>query len=121
MKFRYDIAPRDGYLLVRCEGTWDAKASRECWQQVLAAFEREGLDRALVDDRDLEVETDTSIDYDHAVFVAETVSGICRKVAVVDTPKNSEPNSFFENVCVNRGLRLRFFADRLSAIEWLLP
>ncbi len=108
-------------MLVRCEGTWNAKASRECWQRVLEELERAGLDRVLVDDRDIELETDTSIDYDHAVFVAETVAGMCRKVAVVDTPKNSEPNSFFENVCVNRGLRLRFFADTVSAVGWLLP
>ena len=40
MKFRYDIVQREGYLLVHCKGTWEAKASRECWQRVLEALDR---------------------------------------------------------------------------------
>ncbi len=106
---------------MRCEGTWDSKTSRECWQQVRQSLEQLGLDRALVDDRDILLETDASTDFEHAVFLVETLGSVCRKLAIIDRAQNDEFNSFFETVCVNRGLRLRFFTDTASAIDWLLP
>ena len=121
MKFRYEILPLEGYLSVRCEGNWDPKASRECWRQVLQSLRQHGTDRVLFDDRDIELETDPNIDFEHAEFVAETLGGVGRKIAIVDKSKNDESNSFFETVCVNRGLRVRFFSDPASALDWLLP
>ncbi len=120
MKFRYEIEPRQGYLSMRCEGPWEPGTSREAWQQLadgLALLEH-GL--ALVDDRAIELETSTSLDFRHASFVADLLSPISRRVAVLDCEENSGANRFFETVCVNRGLRLRFFVEQQAALDWLL-
>ncbi len=120
-KFRYEIVQREGYLLMHCEGTWDHASSRDRWRQLAQSCSRLEVDRALVDDRDLVIETDISTDFEHASFVAKLLRGPCHKLAIVDRYENNAANQFFETVCVNRGLRLRFFSTADDALDWLMP
>ena len=41
-------------------------------------------------------------------------------VIMADTPEGVELASFWEMICRNRGIMVRSFLDRASALEWLL-
>jgi len=41
-------------------------------------------------------------------------------VIVPDAPEGAEIVQFWEMICRNRGIMVRSFADRASALEWLL-
>ena len=50
---------------------------------------------------------------------AEGVVGPTIKIAMLGRPDQRLPDDFFENMTVNRGMRLKIFDDRKKAVAWL--
>jgi hypothetical protein len=120
MNYREIAVDNPDYLHMYCHGCWDVETSKALWQQIAAALAQSNHGRVLIDEREVELETSVSIDFKHASFVAALLSGICRKVAIIDAPENSESSNFFETVCANRSLKLKFFLREEEAIDWLM-
>ena len=59
--------------------------------------------------------------YDLARRVSTTCGGKLIKEAIIlpEIPAQKESAMFWETTCVNRGLQVRIFADRKSALDWL--
>ncbi|MCP4391620.1 MAG: hypothetical protein GY802_25215 [Gammaproteobacteria bacterium] len=108
------------YLHLRCSGVWEMESSKRVWQHIVARLGQLDHGKVLLDEREVELETSVSIDFGQASFVADLARGVCRKAAIVDNTENSESDHFFETVCVNRSLNLKFFLSEHDAIEWLL-
>ena len=98
-----------------------AAASRKNVDDVAALLDAGPHDRVLLDAREVIVETDTVTDYEQASYTAEVLTGRCVKLAILGREEDQQDNDFFETVCQNRGLELRFFLDEAEAIAWLRP
>lgn len=120
MKYREITVDKPDYLHLRCSGVWDPESSKRIWQRIVTRLGQLDHGKLLLDQREIELETSVNIDFGHASFVADLARGVCRKAAIVDIAENSESDRFFETVCVNRSLNLRFFLSEQGAIEWLL-
>ena len=120
MNYREIKPDNPDYLHLRCSGVWDSDSSKLGWQDIADKLKRNGYGKVLLDEREVEMETSVSIDFRHAGFVADLLRGICSKVAIIDVAENSEANAFYETVCVNRILNLKFFLLEEDAIDWLM-
>ncbi len=120
MNYREIELDNPDYLHLHCSGVWDSESTKLGWQDIADRLKQTDYSKVLLDEREVEMETSVSIDFKHAGYVADLLRGICNKVAIVDVAENSEANAFYETVCVNRSLNLRFFLHHQDAIDWLL-
>jgi hypothetical protein len=60
--------------------------------------------------------------YNLASHVSESSNGKSIKEAILlpELPTQKESVLFWETTCLNRGLQVRIFGDRKSALDWLL-
>jgi len=119
MNYREINADNPEYLHLVCSGTWEVESSKLCWQDIAERLKQADYSKALLDEREVELQTSVNVDFSHAGYVADLMRGICSKVAIIDGAENSEANAFYETVCVNRSLNLRFFLNEAEAIDWL--
>lgn len=120
MNYREIALDNPDYLQMRCHGRWDVEASKGLWQQIAVTLAQSNHGKVLIDAREVELETSVSVDFKHAGFVADMMRGICHKIAIIDVAENSESSHFFETVCANRSLKLKFFLREEDAIDWLM-
>ena len=118
-EYREEIIENPDFLHLRSSGRWSVEHSNDSWQRLADLLSKSGVSKVLIDERDLVIDTNTNLDYTHAAFVSDLMARLCRKVALLDIPENSEQNRFFETVCVNRGLNLKFFLREQEAVDWL--
>ena len=85
---------------------------------VITACLKSGATRVLCDERQLMGQLDTLGDYEAAEFVAQHATRVVR-VAIVCPAHLLGDRDFWETVAVNRGLRVRVFADIDLANTWL--
>lgn len=120
MNYREIEQDNPDYLHLHCSGAWDSESTKLGWQDIADRLKQTDCSKLLLDEREVELETSVNIDFSHAGYVADLMRGICSKIAIVDTAEYSEANAFYETVCVNRSLNLRFFLQQQDAIDWLL-
>jgi hypothetical protein len=119
MNYREINKDNPEYLHLVCSGTWEVESSKLCWQDIAERLKQADYSKVLLDEREVELQTSVNVDFSHAGYVADLMRGICSKVAIIDGAENSETNAFYETVCVNRSLNLRFFLNEAEAIDWL--
>ncbi len=120
MDYREIIVDNTEYLHLSCTGSRDIESSKRVWQHIAIRLAQLDHGKVLLDEREVDLKTSISTDFQHASFVAELLRGICNRVAIIDVAENDKSNQFFETVCVNRSLNLRFFLHADHAIEWLV-
>jgi len=83
-----------------------------------------GLNKALIDAGKLEVSAAATFDlYDIAGHYNHGANFQCtRKIAITrpDSAESRKVVDFYETACLNRGLDVKVFEERNSAVEWLL-
>ena len=120
MSIKYNIENKENYLLVEASG-FD-ESLEEVMQYGAAIIQKAvklNTTRVLCDERELEYRLNTIDTFKSAEFIAEQAPSIAR-LGLVCNPKNFEDADFWENVAVNRGLKIKFFTDLEEAKHWVM-
>jgi hypothetical protein len=119
MAIQYSFSTRGQTLLVKASG-WDEdleEVQRFGLAIIAAAVERQ-CQSVLSDERELEYRLNTVDTYAAAVFIAEHAP-LVSQVAIVCRADMARDAGFWEDVAVNRGLRVKMFQDLPAAEAWL--
>jgi hypothetical protein len=121
-KWTMQHLPEYQVLVFACHGTINAKDTHELGIEALAEAARLGVDRVLVDDREMTPEGTTMEFYRTAQTLRAIGMKPSHRVAVVFPPSRpgAEDMHFFETVCFNMGISLRLFGNMESAMVWLV-
>ena len=119
MSYREEIVEKTDFLHIRSFGEWSYEGGEASWRKVAACVTKGKFDKVLIDDRELEATFSTISEFELAGLVVDMLLGENCRIAMVDRPERHEVNGFFENVCVNRGLQMKFFHTEEAALEWL--
>lgn len=76
--------------------------------------------RVLVDARSLRKRFSVTGYYELGTYAVRTARPHSIKVASVAPSQVASPDRFFEDLCVNRGLRYEWFLNGGEAVDWLL-
>ena len=122
MSYKLSFESKGDVIWVRANGTRSFKAVLALSMDVMAACERKGTSKVLIDVRELEGRLSTAESYSIPVhhFPKIREQGHITKAAIVDRLENESTSRFFEDVAVNRGFLLRLFTDTRLANEWLI-
>ncbi|NTV92605.1 MAG: hypothetical protein HGA72_04835 [Chlorobiaceae bacterium] len=85
---------------------------------IIEACIQSGVTRVLCDESDLEYRLGTFDTYRAGEFLSTNAPAVA-KIAIICNPAFLSNANFFENVVVNRRLRLRVFTDIETARNWL--
>jgi hypothetical protein len=107
---------KGNYLLVEKFGVYSFESMLSCLQKVNEYCKQENLSKVFFDLRDIEGTMGTLDRYELGKEVAR-IFGPKIKIAVASDP--NQTNYLAENSAVNRGARLKVFAEVKSAIDWL--
>lgn len=115
------IKLEDGLLYVKTTGRYEqAEQVKATGSAVISKVIEHQSRRILCDERELDYALGTYDIYQSA----QSITDLAPKrglVAIVCKPENLTDAQFFEDVAVNRGLKLRFFTDLHEAKDWLQP
>ncbi len=108
-------------VYVEATGKRDLETVLGITKRTIEICEEKNIQKALVDVRKLEgkLRTSDSFSVPAEHFEKLRYRSVLQQAAVVDLKENIEAYSFFENVAVNRGYRLKFFNSVEEALEWL--
>lgn len=112
-----------GIVVVTYNGRCSGKDFRDATHKRVAIAEKEDSTKTLIDATNLECSSSTTFDvYDIVSREYPSLGSRSEWKMAITTPKSAEAQKqvhFFENACVNRGWRVRQFASRKDAIDWL--
>lgn len=113
---------QEGIVTVKNTGTLtDAEENRNMTADILAAVEKHGVTKCLIDNRDLSLEMKTIDLYDTPKVLGEV--GVPRKyrVAIIisESMQDTKGFRFYETRAINRGFNHRLFTDYETALDWL--
>lgn len=119
---------KEGYLLATVDGEYSMAYAREALSQVLDALGERGIERALVDGRELTGSPVAMERFDFGEFSAAATGAFTRRhpgrpaprIAFVLRTPVLDPERLAETVAVNRGADCRMFDDADAALRWLL-
>ncbi|MBN2280155.1 MAG: hypothetical protein JXQ65_06220 [Candidatus Marinimicrobia bacterium] len=86
---------------------------------LIKAGVKTGLTKALIDERQLIYKLGTVDLYELGEFIAVQAPSFA-KIALVPNENKLEDTLFFEDVVINRGLKLKIFRKMEEAKEWLV-
>lgn len=94
----------------------------EAVAETVRAVREHGVARVLADCRTLAGGHSVFDLYSLASSVADHTAGRSFKEAVIlpDNPRAAELANFWKTTCFNRGLQVRIFSDRETAVAWLV-
>ena len=119
MNYRVETIDHERYLYYVVSGVWDVSESLEVWRDITDRLKGKEKSKALVDERKLEIVTDVSADFSHAQQLTRLLIPVYSRIATLQSDDNIEINRFYETVCVNRGLNIRYFREVQDALDWL--
>jgi len=114
MECRFE--PRSDHLFVEAKGRFDTAAARRFAAEMVAACERNALDRILVDARGLSDPVSVAERHDLGAFLAGM--GAHLRIAVLVVPAQLFSKAL-ENTAVNRGAPVRTTASAGEAAAFL--
>jgi len=122
MPWQTSIHPDHPIVETRYSGVLSTSELSDAINETLALSQTRGFTLFLGDCTEL-VGGHSVVDlYYFAEMITTRAAGRTFKEAVIlpSLPDSAENVKFWETTCENRGLRVRIFLDRASAIKWLL-
>ena|SRR5690242_6066670 len=113
-------------IIATAMGDWEQEADNAMVRQIMDAIGTSGLDRVLVDIRELKLNIPLVQIFERAKELREQrrqADVSSAKAAVVyppNDPKLEADFNFFENAARNRGLPYRAFNNMEDAMDWLM-
>ena len=126
MEYTIQLANDSQIIKVTIAGIWNAETDKTMALDVMAKVEKTGVDKVLIDMRELQFDLPMLNLFDRAKELRDQRSNFIshsNRVALVYKPTDKKMDSnlkFFEDASQNRGLPYRVFKDAASALEWLL-
>jgi hypothetical protein len=118
MEKDFRLYREDDIIRVVVTGVFSLDLARAVVGSAIRACEEHRLVRALADIRSMQGDMATLDRYEAGTYGAKMIPRTIA-VAMLARPDQISPDSFFENVLVNRGVNLRVFSDQEEALEWL--
>lgn len=119
MAIEYTMTVEDDTLLVYAKGFDESLEDVQAYgMAIIQAGIENGVTRVLCNELALEYRLGTLDTFEAAEFMSRYVPTLT-KAAIVCHPKFIAAASFWEDVAVNRGLRVRAFTNIAPAIDWL--
>ncbi len=121
IRFHIQSKIKGGIAYIEATGQRNLETVLGITKRTIEICGENNLKKALVDVRKLEgrLRTSDSFSVPAEHFEKLRYRSVLQQAAVVDLKENIEAYSFFENVAVNRGYRLKFFNSVEDALEWL--
>lgn len=107
------------YIIVKSFGNVEKGNPIESLKEVLKLHDELGINRVLVDVREIENVPKIFDIFSFGEKLADSTRKIAIRFAVLVGNKKTESSVFVETVVLNRGGTLRVFKDNESALEWL--
>jgi hypothetical protein len=113
-------------IIATASGDWEQEADNAMVRQIMDAVTTSGLDRVLVDIRELKLDIPLVQIFERAKEMRERrkQAGVTSARAAVvyppNDPKMEQDFNFFETAARNRGLPYRAFSDIDDAMAWLM-
>jgi len=126
MEYILQLTNNAQVISVVITGKWDSQTDKIMALDVMAKVDEIGVDKVLIDMRELQFDLPMINIFDRAKELREqrrSFSAHSSRVALVykSTDKKLDNNlKFFEDASQNRGLPYRVFKDTDEALEWLL-
>jgi hypothetical protein len=119
MAIDYTVTQDGDTLLVHAKGFDGSLEEVQAYgMAIIKACLAHGVTHVLCNESELEYRLNTLDTYEVAEFIAQQVPALT-KAAIVCHPRFIAAVSFWEDVAVNRGLRVRAFTDVVAARDWL--
>jgi hypothetical protein len=119
MAIHYTLRVEGDILFVKTSGFDERLADVQAYALgIIDACRKGSVSRVLCDETVLEYRLGTFDTYRAGEFLSKNVP-LLAQIAIVCNPEFFCDASFFEDVVVNRGMRLRFFTDMETAKRWL--
>ena len=115
------VVHEDKYVEVTTNGIADRDGSLSMAKAIAQTMRAHRITKALVDHRNVESVTGSTMDVYHRPKVFRLIGAILRiKIAEIIKPEHVEHFKFFEMVCLNQGYQVSAFQDKDEALTWLL-
>jgi hypothetical protein len=126
MSMNLDIDCEQDYLRVRVTGEFSLPEANDCVVAIFEAIAQDGVQKVLVDCRQLKGEPTTMERFVHATFAVRemerfSTAGVFRgtRFAYVGNEPLIDRSRFGETVAVNRGLNVKVSLSLEGALQWL--
>ncbi len=120
MSITTTIKHESGYLHVATTGEDESlEAVIAYGEEIYQEAMRVGTTKVLANEQKLVYKLGTFNTYELAAYWSHKIRGSA-KIAIVANPDNMQDLQFFEDVAVNRGVRVRAFRSEEEAKAWLL-
>ena len=123
MTWKVEYNSQLGFIEIALSGNVSGSDMRESASQAISLSHEHGVTEFLVDaSKQEKADTITDIHELPQQYAEEGADPVSRVAYIRPiSPDQQEIAQFYENVCVNRGWRLRSFTKYRNAIQWLLP
>ena len=123
MTWKVEYNSQLGFIEIALSGNVSGSDMRESASQAISLSHEHGVTEFLVDaSKQEKADTITDIHELPQQYAEEGADPVSRVAYIRPiSPDQQEIAQFYENVCVNRGWRLRSFTNYRNAIQWLLP
>ena len=120
MSSGFILEPRDGYLFVHLEANFEmtADSTAGVWTAICETCRERGLRRALAVGEGVTRRLTTSESFDIAGLAGRLLPGLSVACVFRDYVPD-EQSELFRTVAMSRGVRMNFFEDLNSALQWL--
>jgi hypothetical protein len=119
VKYNVETKIEKDYLIMSVSGNRTLEDSLDLISAVVRICQQRGLDKVVVDIRELTDQPEVVSEFKLAKTAAIEAIGGVRKVALVCGPETHIYFSFFEKVARHQGLCLSVFLNKNEAIEWM--
>lgn len=126
MRMNLDITREESFIRVRVTGKFFLAEANDCVVSMFESIVQHGLQRVLVDCRQLEGELTTLERFVHATFAVQQMhrfadKGVLRsaRFAYVGNEPLIDRHRFGQKVAVNRGLNVMVSLSESEALQWL--
>lgn len=126
MRMNLDITRKKDLIRVRVTGKFFLAEANDCVVSIFEAVAQHGLQKVLVDCRQLEGEPTTLERFVHATFAVQQMQrfadkGVFRgtRFAYVGNEPLIDSHRFGQKVAVNRGLNVMVSLSEPEALQWL--
>jgi len=122
MSYTIDFVPKDDHLHVTVSGDNNPETITNYLSDVLNTVRRDGQGLVLIEENLLGPSMKIFDIFDIVTKASENINDTRIRIAYIDINKEHDRKGlqFAETVAQNRGINVKIFNDRASALRWLL-
>lgn len=119
MEYTIESTEANDYLVLKVLGRFDDTTADSIIQDFELRLRDTDKDKVLIDLHAVEIKTDIFGEYRRHSNVNKSSLAKTSRVAIWASGSNRKTNGFVETTVRNRGINLKVFYDKASALNWL--